>query len=205
MPSNYGLVALVILFFWAALCTYHELRIEKDVLKNSIQPKLKIFYDKGDPRCYMKKPIQNPTGGMGVFNALVLSIGIKNMGHKTIEKVKILLEQIKPEMQTLGTLPIELRCYRDNTKDCSMSRVGFSLDPEAIEYVNVIIQVHEKEYYQKLLIPIISQFWYTNTLKMGNYELTILARGKDIAQQSKRFKLNYDRNDMISFVEVNNG
>ena len=120
---------LVATLLLAAYLTYRDLWSEKVRLEQRLEPKMKIIFEDRPP---FVRGWDDPVYPQGLCR-----IGVKNTSGVTIQSLGVQL--IRAEPPVLEHLPLPLHAMHDNPPQGQPSRREFSLNPEEILYVDVLL------------------------------------------------------------------
>lgn len=122
-------------------------------------------------------------------------VGLLNSGGKTIENIRVSLEQIDPQGITFG--PIRLLFMNQRQPD---EEFRFHPGQNPSLFVDVIQHVRIGEPQEEKFVLPYAVGGVPNVLQPANYRLTLLAEGQDTPSVRKTFRVSWDGQEM-GFIE----
>ncbi len=166
-------ITLIGLFIFAFLVYSHIFSLYK-----RLSPKIDMVF--GDfPACrhnFLTK------GGQSTL----YRVGLVNYGGKTIENIRVSLEQIEPQGITFG--PIRLQFMHQRQPD-EVLQLHPGKEPSL--FVDVIQDVRISEPPGRVFTLPYTISGVPNILQAGNYRLTLLAEGQDVQSVRKHFLVSW--------------
>jgi hypothetical protein len=200
IPADWLPVLLAFCFFIAALLTYHDLRKKKlatdQHLEEATSRKLQIIFGNGDP-FEQEKSVTDSNYNVGTLR--LFRVGIRNAGGASIGRTEVEMETIDPPVGIV--CPVPLRIMHDTPPPGQAHRRSFSLDPDQVQYIDVIMK-HEWLGHSghPFIIPhIVSD--HTQQIAPARYQMTILAHGEGAISARKKFVAELDGN-RLRFYEA---
>lgn len=195
IPAQWLLPLLVFCFFIAALLTYHDLRKKKLVadhqLAEATSKKLEIVFGSGET-FEQKQSVRDSHQNTGILR--LYRVGIRNAGGASIGRVEVKLELLEPPTEIV--CPVPLRIMHDNPQTGDAHRRSFPLDPDQLEYVDVIMkQEWAGNSGHPFIIPHVVP-GHTQQIAPARYQVTILAHGEGAISARKKFLAELDDNKL---------
>lgn len=156
-------------------------------LRRQLSPRLNLVF--GDfPSCIQH--IKNNDHTSTLFR-----VGLINQGGRTIENVRVSLEQLEPQGIPFGPIKLLFMHQRQLDKE-------FRLHPgtEPGLFVDVIRDGFINDPRERILVLRYAVSGVSNIIKLGNYRLTLLAEGQDVEPCRKSFLVSWN-GERIDFAE----
>lgn len=190
IPTGYFPYAFALGIIASAISTFHDLRSKYDKLQAR---ELEIFFGDGEP-FEQEGVVRDSHGNTGTTR--LFRVGVRSKSGSTIERTQVKLEKIDPPVPNLHGVTLHVR--HDNPAD-GIYKTDFPLDPEAPEYVDVVIK---SEWGPQAAHPI--QIYcivqgVPNQLPPREYLLTLLAQGQDARSVRRNFVACVNPNGKLLF------
>jgi hypothetical protein len=167
--TNWEFFALLGFFIFTILIGYHIFSLQKQ-----LSPKLDMVFD-NSPSCIHIYKVNDNT-------STLYRIGLINLGGKTIENIKVSLEQLEPQNITFG--PVKLLFMNQR-----LVNEEFNLHPglKPALFVDVIQDGYINDPPEQVFILRYAIDNVPCVIKPGSYRLNLLAEGKDVPPCRKSF------------------
>lgn len=159
-------------------------------LRKQLSPKIDLVFG-NDPAC--RHIFQNNKGD---FSTL-FRVGLINSGGKTIDNIRVSLEQIEPEGITYGPIPLRFMHEKE-------SQGEFRLHPSKRPslFVDVIQDVFISSTGRMLNFPYAVK-GVPNNFPLGTYCLTLVAEGRDVPPTRRNFQVSWNGENLEFRKECN--